>query len=236
MSIKIFYSDKKLYFDQQMPNFQPMDRLDTSQEGLRTRKKSRRRREILSAARALFEQDGYDATTMARIAKAADVSTPTVFNYFGAKDDLIMALVLEGHLAAREEVLNWTPDPTWSLGQMLGELMSHYLDLTMEIAGKRIWRYAEATYIRRPDSAVSRIYHEIETNHVSEIQRFVQPYTDGPDAQAKAGFLAKLVYHHWDTLFHDFLRTEARSIAQHKDIIRRDMNNLERIVRLKADP
>jgi AcrR family transcriptional regulator len=59
------------------------------QEGLRERKKRATRETILVQAMALFTEHGYDAVTVADVARAAGVSEKTVFNYFPAKEDLV---------------------------------------------------------------------------------------------------------------------------------------------------
>ncbi|RJO72363.1 TetR family transcriptional regulator [Nocardia panacis] len=46
-------------------------------------------REILDTAIRLFEEQGYEATTIAQIARAAGVSERSLFRYFGAKEDLV---------------------------------------------------------------------------------------------------------------------------------------------------
>ena len=58
-------------------------------EGLRERKKRQTHEAIAEAAMALFVEHGFDAVTVADVARAADVSEKTVFNYFPAKEDLV---------------------------------------------------------------------------------------------------------------------------------------------------
>jgi AcrR family transcriptional regulator len=57
--------------------------------GLRERKKQQTRQLIADTARALFAQRGFEAVPVAEIARAADVSEATVFNYFPTKEDLL---------------------------------------------------------------------------------------------------------------------------------------------------
>jgi AcrR family transcriptional regulator len=59
-------------------------------EGLRERKKRQTREAIAHAAMGLFAEHGFDAVTVADVARAADVSEKTVFNYFPAKEDLVV--------------------------------------------------------------------------------------------------------------------------------------------------
>ena len=59
-------------------------------EGLRERKKRQTRETIAQAAMGLFLARGFDEVTVADVAGAADVSEKTVFNYFPAKEDLVL--------------------------------------------------------------------------------------------------------------------------------------------------
>ncbi|GAA3205673.1 TetR/AcrR family transcriptional regulator [Nonomuraea helvata] len=58
------------------------------EEGLRERKKRETRQRIADIAMGLFMIKGFDNVTVAEIARTADVSVNTVFNYFGTKEDL----------------------------------------------------------------------------------------------------------------------------------------------------
>jgi AcrR family transcriptional regulator len=57
--------------------------------GLRERSKARRRRHILHTALRLFAERGYDKTSIADIADAAEVAPRTVAGYFPSKLDFI---------------------------------------------------------------------------------------------------------------------------------------------------
>src|SRR5215210_4521115 len=62
---------------------------ERSEQGLRERKKQRMRELIAETARRLFVERGFDAVTVAEVARVADVSEKTVFNYFPTKEDLV---------------------------------------------------------------------------------------------------------------------------------------------------
>jgi AcrR family transcriptional regulator len=65
--------------------------IDTSAEklGLRERKKQQTRETIARVALRLFADHGYDKTTLADIAEAADVSPRTIFSYYESKEDIL---------------------------------------------------------------------------------------------------------------------------------------------------
>ena len=63
--------------------------------GLRERKKAATRERIVAVAIDLFSARGIEAVTVDEIAAAADVGKGTVYNYFRAKEDIVLALLIE---------------------------------------------------------------------------------------------------------------------------------------------
>jgi AcrR family transcriptional regulator len=90
---------------------------DTEAEGQVTRRERRKlevRNRILAAATALFDREGFGATTVAAICERADVAHKTFFNHFPAKRDLlreIASIYLDTLLRDIEETRK-QPGPT----------------------------------------------------------------------------------------------------------------------------
>jgi AcrR family transcriptional regulator len=83
-----------------MPPSVPSTRRDAEPDGVRVR--------MLRAARLLFAEKGYRATTTKEISSVAGVAEPTIFRHFGAKADLFEATILEPFT---EFISQWTR--TW---------------------------------------------------------------------------------------------------------------------------
>ncbi|MFJ8717663.1 TetR family transcriptional regulator [Streptomyces violaceus] len=61
-----------------------------SETGLRERKKRRMYQVVSDIAVRLFLEKGFDAVSVAEVAAAAEISKPTLFRYFPAKEDLVL--------------------------------------------------------------------------------------------------------------------------------------------------
>jgi AcrR family transcriptional regulator len=59
--------------------------------GRRQRKKQQTRELLADTARQLFAERGFEAVSVAEVARGADVAEATVFNYFPSKEDLVFS-------------------------------------------------------------------------------------------------------------------------------------------------
>jgi AcrR family transcriptional regulator len=78
----------------------------TERPGLRERKKQQTRDKIARVALELFAEHGYDETTLADIADAADVSTRTIFAYFQSKEDILFCEEPAFYLALQQALMS----------------------------------------------------------------------------------------------------------------------------------
>jgi AcrR family transcriptional regulator len=190
--------------------------------GLRSRKKAKRRDEIIAAARTLFAQQGIDATTMADIAAAAGISAPTVFNYFGSKDGILIALIGEGTSEARESDRHLH----WKVGADLGTLtVGLFLRVsrrTLEIADKRVWRYAEAAAIRHPETELASQYKAVSRALINVVAEFFDmlDIRTRSGEQASPSFLAQMFHDVWFQAYIDMITSEQQTLVEHEEIIR----------------
>ena len=80
---------------------------------LRERKKARTRQALVDAALRLFAERGFEATTVADIADAADVSPRTFFTYFPAKEDVLFAGAKDRIERLRDALAKRAPDESF---------------------------------------------------------------------------------------------------------------------------
>ena len=109
-------------------------------DGLRERKKTATRLAIARAAIALFEERGYDGTTVEDIATAANVSRRTFFRYFAGKDEVLI-VDPEGKLRALHVALAEGPpeEPTIdALRRGILALTAAYFEPELVLAETRV--------------------------------------------------------------------------------------------------
>lgn len=102
-------------------------------EPLRERKKEQTRVRILASAECLLGERGLEATTMEEIAAGAEVSVGTLYNYFGSKHQLLLALLeseTDALIARGAEIL---ARPAGDGPTLARDLLQAYLGLFLDL-------------------------------------------------------------------------------------------------------
>ena len=134
--------------------------------GLRERKRLRTRAVILDAACRLFDEQGYEATTLAQIAAGADIAPRTLFSYFPNKESLLFPesedriRAAVATVTAREE----GSDPVDVLLLALDAPLEESDDMTSRLATVR-------TRLAREEPAVGMLGARFQHRAVRELGR-----------------------------------------------------------------
>jgi AcrR family transcriptional regulator len=132
--------------------------------GLRERKRVATRRAIQRAALQVVRERGLDGATVDEMARLADVSPRTFFNYFPAKEDAILGDVptLAGNAA-----VEWFVEDRGPIIRGLGRVIvegSATLLSDVELAAER--------------RALSKLHPELGVRRMANVHRFEQELTD----------------------------------------------------------
>ncbi len=159
---------------------EPVPASYTSEDPPRTvrRGSTRKREAIARAAMSLFAHDGYARTSVDAIAAAAGVSKRTVYDYYGDKNHLFLA-VLEEAQAGRQA--RFTDIVRQTLGGDVGDPQAALMEFGREFA---------ATLARSPDrAAVVRLIVTEAPHFPSLLERWRGPQ---PEQRALAEALTAL--------------------------------------------
>ncbi|MFH8728283.1 acyl-CoA-like ligand-binding transcription factor [Streptomyces termitum] len=96
--------------------------------GLRERKKRRTRAEIRAAARRIAAADGWEAATIERIAREAEVSPSTVVRHFPVREDIVLTDEDDEHLEALLRARPAGEEPLESLRAVLAAAVGAALE------------------------------------------------------------------------------------------------------------
>jgi AcrR family transcriptional regulator len=124
--------------------------------GRRERKKEETRRKIFDAALQLFEEKGFEATTVDEITERADVAKGTFFNYFPKKESMLVLLGDEWLERAGEDAvppLSSAADRIVALFASAASAYARYPALTRHVVRVSM----EQVTCPEPDSAWQRL-------------------------------------------------------------------------------
>lgn len=116
------------------------------------RQTDRKREAIIQAAISEFRSQGFDATSMDKIAATAEVSKRTVYNHFPSKDELFTAILLQlWKSAASQHELKYQQER--ALKEQLVDFLKGKMRMLCDENFMDLARVAVAATIHTPDRA-----------------------------------------------------------------------------------
>jgi AcrR family transcriptional regulator len=140
---------------------------------------------ILETALRLFEERGYDRTTMRAIAKEAGVSVGNAYYYFDSKEHLVQGFydrLAAEHQAASQDVLGDEPD----LGRRLQKVLDAWLDLSAPYHRFAAQFFKNAADPDSPLSPFSPESHNARDSAIAVLQQTLAGARNAAGAGAKA--------------------------------------------------
>jgi AcrR family transcriptional regulator len=142
---------------------------------------SAKRRQIINGALSVFLGKGFDASSMAEIARAAGVSKGTLYVYFENKEQLFDAIVQEACGVQAENVFDLDPSRL-DVGDVLQQLGINYITVMCRADSISAIRTVVAIAARMPD--LGKIFYESgPKTGIEKLKAYL-------DAQVAAGVLA----------------------------------------------
>ncbi len=182
--------------------------------GLRERQKVDRERRILTAAIQKFRDEGYKRARIEDLAEEAEVSVGTVYNYYGTKGDILIAVVameVEEVLAEGQAIVDGPPP---DLCDALNALIFCYYDHSLHYLTKEMWRTAMALAIEAPGTPNGMRYAALDQALSAQVAALVARFqADGrvrADVDTRA--IGQVLFNNLNQMFIEFVRNEAMTL------------------------
>ena len=154
---------------------------DIGSAGLRERKKARTRRVIADAAARLFAERGYEQVAVSDVAREAEVSEQTVYNYFQTKEQLVTDL--DRQIQDELSRLIRTRSPGTTPAAAIRQLVLRSVDGIRRYPAQQ-WR-GELGYLAAISPTVHRLALEMSDRQASAIATAISETADVTSEVAK---------------------------------------------------
>ncbi|SEN00010.1 transcriptional regulator, TetR family [Palleronia salina] len=203
--------------------------------GLRDRQKADRERRILHAAVTLFRDRGYRAVRLEDLADRADVSVGTVYNYYHAKGDILIATValeVEEVVAMGQGIVE---DPPRGVEAAILALIHQYYDHSLKYLSKEMWRTAMAISIEAPDTPNGRRYADLDDKLRGQVIALIARLRDRGEVRPRIDPvpLGELIFNNLNMAFIEFVKNDAMTLEELRRSIAAQMRPLARMIAME---
>jgi AcrR family transcriptional regulator len=150
---------------------------DLANMPLRDRKKVHQRASLIQVALKLFRDQGFESTRMEDIAQHAQVSTPTVYNYFTSKRDVLVEALKQDRSDSKHLFEKIVDNPPSEPEEALAALIHANMSNIRRPEDKRLWREILSAVARSHDREQDpfEANHEVFKNYIERLlKHFVE--------------------------------------------------------------
>ncbi len=193
--------------------------------GLRESQKAGRRRQILKAARRHFMERGYEAATTEAIAETAEVSAVTIFNHYGTKGGVLLALVSESDSILIEKIYAILGDPPPNFLEAVLSFSRAICRHALEYLKKPIWRHVIATAVIEGNSEFGRGYAALDQELVRMLTNLLDILRDRGHLPADypCAIAAGVLYNLHNARFVEFMSDDEMPLETFDELVRADI-------------
>ena len=198
--------------------------------GLREQQKALRRETISRTALGLFERQGFQTTTMEQIARLAAVSVPTVFAYFGSKQEILLEKLREADHRAVAEARRRLGEFEQALDALCC-YEAHLTDYAFEVLSAPLWREILPPLLPLLGSNqrdVPEAYKRVNDALVEELKHLLQDLCDSGKLRADldVGYAAFVINDYGHLQLLRLCSREPLDLVAHREDVRRFMGFL----------
>lgn len=200
-------------------------------QGLRQKQKASRRARILDVARSKFQVIGYSDVKIEDIAADSEVSPATVYNYFGTKAGILLALVGESDTILIQQLDELSKG--WR-----GELIPAVLEFgrilrkhAMTYLQKPTWREVVAASIHDGSGDFGRTYSALDDVLVGKMEELIKTLQKQGTVSQEVDphTLADCLFSLQNIRFFQFIADDSISLNEADERFRQDLEQLSRL-------
>ena len=197
-------------------------------QGLRQRQKASRRARILNATRKSFQEIGYAEVKIEDIAAESNVSPATIYNYFGTKAGILLALVGESDTLLIEQLddlaLTWDGDLVPAVLEF-GRILRHH---SMSYLQKPTWREVLAASIHDGSGDFGRTYSALDNVLIAKMEALIRSLQKQKSVSpmVDAAALADCLFCLQNIRFFQFIADDSISLEEADTRLQRDLEQL----------
>lgn len=194
---------------------------------LRKKQKAQRRELIEVAAKNLFVEKGFELASIEEIADLAMVSPATIYNYYGTKDELLLAIVARGEVGVVQKDREFTSraateDPI----ELLIEVIMSNVHDTISAITRELWGNVIAYVATTSDKSVAPRYLDTIAGGLGDtILHVLEAYQASGKilSTADLDFLTQFLTRNERIQFLNFIYLKDMSISDLGDAVRKDV-------------